>query len=75
MSDETRRVLDLLEQNKITAAAAHELLRALAALPKHQDRATSESMFTESARKAAATRTSTSGSPWPLCAVGSGSAH
>lgn len=37
MSDDTRRVLDLLEQRKITGAAAHELLRALAALPTTED--------------------------------------
>lgn len=37
MSDDARRVLDLLEQRKITAAAAHELLRALALMPKAED--------------------------------------
>jgi hypothetical protein len=31
MSDDTKRVLDLLAQGKITAEEAHELLRALAA--------------------------------------------
>jgi hypothetical protein len=53
MSDETRRVLDLLEQNKITAAAAHELLRALAALPKTED-PTGEPQPTDPARVAGA---------------------
>jgi hypothetical protein len=47
MSDDTRRVLDLLEQGKITAAAAHELLRALAALPTED--ATGEPQPTEPA--------------------------
>jgi hypothetical protein len=37
MSDDTRRVLDLLAQGKITAAEAHELLRALDALPKSEE--------------------------------------
>src|SRR6516225_5895861 len=51
MSDDTRRVLDLLEQGKITGAAAHELLRALAALPKTED-PTGELQPTEPARAA-----------------------
>jgi hypothetical protein len=39
MSDDTRRVLDLLAQGKITPEEAHELLRALGA-PRTDDSAT-----------------------------------
>ena len=34
MNDETRRILDLLSQNKITVEEADQLLRAIAAPPK-----------------------------------------
>jgi hypothetical protein len=50
MSDDTKRVLDLLAQGKITAEEAHELLRALAAQPRRTDDRTAEAHAGEPAK-------------------------